>query len=528
MHLSESSQKWRSAFLSAGVLAALLTMHFPGWLGAEPDIAENRTLADKPPIPGDAAGWNGYPKAFDAYVQDRFPARTRLIQWINYARYALGDSGSSRVIVGRDGWLFYDDGSHLGAARAEVPLRDVEANRWLETFAARTERLANEGIPYFILVPPVKERVYTDKTPRWFVDGGAATDAERLRTAANRVGLSNVIYLLPELRDARKESEWVYSRFDTHWSSLGAHRGYLALAKALSSTKAAIPSWSLDRYRALPVEPHAGPRDLALMLGIAGNVVQHYPQHDAPQVEATLKTTYLGERHDWTGPRLIETGRPGPTLLLTVDSFSNTLLPFLYPHVSRLIVSHNQDGYFREDLIRRYKPDVVITEVLESGVRHAMTPPMDRSSGPLDAATATIAPTFRLVPGPVPNGGIAGVCNLEVATFLRDTGELHLEGWAFDESGDRAGDTTIVAMDFGGSAGHVEFTLQNAVRRDDVAGHFGKPSGARAGFSGDIATGRDSRLAGRLSSGGRIGFALIQHFGAQTMRCPFEQTIDVR
>jgi hypothetical protein len=39
-----------------------------------------------------------------------------------------------------------------------------------------------------------------------------------------------------------------------------------------------------------------------------------------------------------------------------------------------MLVTHVQDGAFREDLIRQYKPDVIVLEVIENGLRHMMSP----------------------------------------------------------------------------------------------------------------------------------------------------------
>ena len=70
----------------------------------------------------------------------------------------------------------------------------------------------------------------------------------------------------------------------------------------------------------------------------------------------------------------METGNPdGPTLLMTGDSFSNAILPFILPHFSRIIFAHHQDGFFRDDLLAQFNPDVVVIEVFEPGMRHAMS-----------------------------------------------------------------------------------------------------------------------------------------------------------
>jgi hypothetical protein len=110
------------------------------------------------------------------------------------------------------------------------------------------------------------------------------------------------------------------------------------------------------------------------MLGISSLIHPYFPSFQRP-VQANLKTTYLSEIGGPYRPHLIETGLAGkPTLQITMDSFGGELLNFLYSHFSLVIVSHPQDGFYRADLISAYHPDVVILEVVEFGLRQAMSP----------------------------------------------------------------------------------------------------------------------------------------------------------
>src|SRR5437763_2957427 len=73
------------------------------------------------------------------------------------------------------------------------------------------------------------------------------------------------------------------------------------------------------------------PRNLALMLGVASFVPIDFPEVGDPDLEKTLTITYLTGQIDWTKPRVVDTGQLGkPVLLMTMDSFSNALLPYLY------------------------------------------------------------------------------------------------------------------------------------------------------------------------------------------------------
>ena len=372
MQLSEREQWWRSLLLAAGVLAILLGMFFPGRLIAEPQFNEKRVLAAWPAWPTNPKEWRALPKAVDVWVQDHFPARTRLITGLNWLRYKAGDSGVRSVIVGRHGWLFHDNGSHLGMSHTLQPLTDEDVAVWVAALAKRAKQAADVGAEFFVLSPPVKERVYPEHAPAWYADQGPATDAYRLRDGARDAGLDNVLYLLPEMQRVRIESPPAYTPFDTHWTGFGAYAGYRAVAQRLRETDSPIEEWPISRYQRL--QTRQVPRDTALMLGIAGFVRPSFPQFEHSETVRALKTTYLTDRHDWTGARVMETGNPeGPTLLMTGDSFSNEILPLLLPHFSRVVFAHHQDGFFRDDLLAQFNPDVVVIEVFEPGVRHAMS-----------------------------------------------------------------------------------------------------------------------------------------------------------
>ncbi|GAB6195010.1 alginate O-acetyltransferase AlgX-related protein [Lysobacter xanthus] len=511
--------------LVGGALGILIALHVAPRFVRAPDIAENRELAPLPSWTEAQTDWWGLPKKVDAWVQDHFPARTHLIAGLNRLRMRVGDSGSTRVIVGRDDWLFYDDGSHLGTARAAVPLQPAEADRWVRTLRGRTEAVARSGAVYAVMLAPVKERVYPEHAPGWFRDGGADVDSERLLATAQRAKMDNVLYLLPALRAARREVEPIYTPNDIHWTGLGAYRGYVELARLLTRQGVPVEVWPLSRYARVEV-PGGTPRDVALMLGVGGFVKQDFPRFEYLPVSATAKTTYLTERQDWTAPHVIETGvQDKPVLLMTGDSFSNALMPFLLPHFSRIVFAHDQDGFYREELMQQFKPDVVLLEVLESGARHAMAPPME-PTGPVagaPAGTAAAAPrpawqevteaeTRRWANAP------AAACNLEVAKRLEPTGSrFHVEGWMFDYAQRRVAPTTRLALV--DAKGHAwRFEMPNTVSRGDVAAHFGVTDAAGGGFAADL----------ELPDGAKwpVDVKLLQAYGAEIVRCVGSRTID--
>lgn len=341
-------------------------------LAPPPDLTEKRALAGFPAWPRTPGGFAAFRKGVDAYVADRFPARPYLIGGLNGLRLPARVSGSARVIVGRDGWLFYDNDTHLGAVRNDPPLAREAARGWLTALAGRSEALTARGAHYVVLVAPTKEAIYPQMAPAWFGRPDPNRPAQRLARLAAASGAGEVIYPADELT---RQANWglkVFGRYDTHWTGLGAYQAYAALmgrlqAQGLTEGPRPLTSFYEDDF------PRSG--DLALMLGVAGWAKEALPNFTDPPAERGAAVTWLGDRRDWTGPQVIDTGQAGkPVLLMTRDSFSNALLPFLYSHFSRLVLAHNQDGAWRQDLIDRYRPDVVVLEVVESGAPGSLKP----------------------------------------------------------------------------------------------------------------------------------------------------------
>lgn len=387
----KASLHWRTLIgcvLALGVAAFLV----PYGVKA-PAMAESRPLADLPSLPAAPGDFAAFRADLDAYVADRFPPRAHLIAALNLARLRLGVSGTARVAVGRQGWLFHDDGSHFATARGDPPLSDAAASAWLANLAGRSEALAARGGAYLVVVPPNKESIYPQFAPAW----GHGRDASRAPAAtlgrlARRAGAGEVLDLGPDIARQAGYGLKVFSPLDSHWTGLGAYVGYATIMKRLQELGLSQGPRPLEDFVERPAGEAAPPRDLALMLGVASFLPNDYPQLADPEAESRLRVTYLTQERGWTAPRVIYTGMTGkPSLLITVDSFSNALLPFLYGDFRRIIVAHNQDGGWRQDLIETFRPDIVITEVVESG----LVPSMRQAPAPSPQALHRIVATVR-------------------------------------------------------------------------------------------------------------------------------------
>ncbi len=383
------------ARLIGGTLAVLAAAHLAPRFAPAPDLTENRTLAPPPAWP--PHGLDALRKEVDAWVADHFPARVHLIAGLNGLRYRFGVSGSERVIVGRDGWLFYDDGTHLGAARNVPAYADAAAGAWLRGLAGRTEALQARGAAYVVLVAPDKETVFPERGPAWFAGPDINRPAEMLPRLAAAAHAGEVVYARAAMLRPTRFGLKTYSKHDTHWTGLGAYYGYAALMNRLHALGLTGPPRPLEAFSEVRANDPNKPRNLAQMLGVAGQVEIDYPELGEPAAEDRLTVTYLTASTDWTKPRVIDTGQTGkPVLLMTMDSFSNALVPFLYGDFSRIVLAHNQDGFWRPDLIERFHPDIVALEVVESGLPAVMAEPPAASEAARRRIAQALARPHRL------------------------------------------------------------------------------------------------------------------------------------
>jgi hypothetical protein len=359
--------------LILGTLAIIVVGHIFPLLGLpRPGLIENRVLAPMPAMPTTLHDLAALPKQLDDFVSDNFPTRTYMIGGLNYIRYRLGYSGTNKIIVGRDGWLFFDDTNHLGMAAGKHRLDAASQGYWMQGLKERVDYLNRRGIKFYMTIGPVKEDIYPEHRPRWMPKKRVDTEVDDLFRLAHQAGYSQLVDPRAAIL-AQKNQQMLYGPYDTHWTALGAYIGYRELMRRISEDFPGMEPLPMSAFEVPPFNPSLVPRDLSLMLGIA-ELVPHnretlitFPIHDP------AKTEFLSSRHDWTAPQVLHTDSPsGKTVVLLRDSFTSEMLPMLKKHFSTIVMAHFQDGIFRTDLIERYHPDMVILIVIESGMRGTM------------------------------------------------------------------------------------------------------------------------------------------------------------
>ncbi|MFL5331480.1 MAG: alginate O-acetyltransferase AlgX-related protein [Gemmataceae bacterium] len=320
-----------------------------------------------------------FPQEFEPFFDEHLGWRD--IQFRRFARFkmnSLGVSPTPRVWFGDDGWLFYNheaDNTYIPAGDPRLKNRLAEWERaipeWRTWLAARNIRLLMVVVPdkqsvYTEHLPPLVQKTRTSGTP---IDGVIAA----WHTADPAL---DVLDLREPLKSAKADKP-LYFQTDTHWTLHGARAAYQSTAHRLGFDPHADSDFHL-------VEQPKKTGDLGFRL------LGYFPRGDEQFDDIQLKTSKAqlvrtydlndGFRLDYLKARTWETPESGGgTCMLFHDSFGDFYYSkLLAEHFDRLeaIPSNHLDPL----LIERYKPDVVILELVErlfqaTGARRPSDPP---------------------------------------------------------------------------------------------------------------------------------------------------------
>ena len=340
-------------------------------------LEENRNLATRPELKLARQALRAFPARVEAYFNDGFGFRKRLIYWLALVKVqGLGVTSTPGVTLGRDGWLYLASDAAISSYRASQPFTPAQLETYRQIVEARHDWLAERGIPYVLIIPPNKETIYPEFMPPAYTKVNSRSRLDQLVDHMKSHSNVPIIDVRDDLRRA-KQVERVYDVTDSHWNSLG---GYIAYARIMQALNAWSPqAQAISRSDFVEVIESGPGGDLAKMLGIADKLPEgrlklvprsgwHFHQVDeAFPIAASCaypELTMATERLDAKLPRAV----------LFRDSFAAQLIPFLAEHFERMLCIW--DSAFDRAIIEHERPGVVIQEIVERSIEKAL--PIDR------------------------------------------------------------------------------------------------------------------------------------------------------
>lgn len=296
----------------AGVLLLSVTLAV-GILFAGPAEAGANEVLSKAPVLVDKDGKLNDYFLNDAatWLSDHFFGRQELISVHNKTvSTVFATSSSDDVILGTDGWLYYEPtlGDYTGTAVAT----DREIFMAANNLALMQEYCESQGRAFAFVIAPNKNSLYPEHMP----DYGAVsewTNAQALHEKLNEMGVSYIDLFAV----FGEQEEVLYFAHDSHWNSKGAALG----ADSINAAFGVQSNYFGGDFSR--TEPHLG--DLYEML---------YPSFADNEENPVLRGGTLS--FEFTGKATkadsitLETASSKPgSLLCYRDSFGNLLYPYL-------------------------------------------------------------------------------------------------------------------------------------------------------------------------------------------------------
>ena len=198
-------------------------------------IQENRNHALKPDFrntPVKKWGAN-----IEAWYNDNFAWRSRIIQFYRYAHFKWLKSSVTRQVPGSGGWVFRRGGDwaeledYLGA----FELTPEETARWMELFEGRVQWAESHGTKYLQVITPVKAQEHPEKIfPVIRNHRGRSVGLQIRNALKDSYANDNVLFINDLLSEEVKTGRRVFYEEDHHINAYGCYLLYGEIVKKLS------------------------------------------------------------------------------------------------------------------------------------------------------------------------------------------------------------------------------------------------------------------------------------------------------
>ena len=324
---------------------------------------ENRSKLEKPSI--ELAHLPDFPEQYEDYYNDSLPFRNQLIKLNSKIEYYIFKNSSHEdVIVGKNGWLFYNkkaDGDPVATYKGLVLFTEEELEQIAGNLEKSEKKLADMGCEFVLYIAPNKERVYYEEMPDYYGMPAEYYKVGQLVEYLEEHTDIRIVYPYHELMEAKSNFSDLdlYHRVDTHWNSAGGYIGGTVLLHELGIDMPAIGDDSLS------IQPVSNQfADLANYLNLGSELntekdysITGYESHNP----VTVKDEFFGE---WSFK--CDATADSRKLLMARDSFCTAMITVIASQFRESCMIHH-DG-FSDDMIEKYEPDIFVYELVERNI----------------------------------------------------------------------------------------------------------------------------------------------------------------
>lgn len=321
---------------------------------------ENRVAATTPKF--SLSTLQSYPKEYEEYFNDSVPFRSKLIEANSLIDYFIFKrSPVSRVILGKDDWLFYNpngtDGDPIADFTGANILSEEKMVECASNLISVRDTLLKQGKEFVVMIAPNKATIYSEYFPSNYRKA-EQTKADLLVDYLKKNTDLTIVYPKDELLNAKTSlpNHLLYYKTDTHWNAIGAYIGANSLLSTLN-----VPQPSLDKIKIIEKEKHAG--DLVNMMAMS-----KYLKYDVNHtLEIHAQTPVVNSEFPINDNQKIihhtTTGQDERTLFLVHDSFSDSMIPYFRTEFNNFYSMHK--NFYDPEFLAQVNPDIVVLEVVE-------------------------------------------------------------------------------------------------------------------------------------------------------------------
>lgn len=313
---------------------------------------EKRNTQEMPALT--AGNLEAFPAEFEEYYNDNLPYRNQLIRLNNSIDYfVFKQSSNDKVLLGKDGWLFYtSDGNPVEQSLGYWLFSDEELKTIADNLTVSKASLESRGIEFVLFIAPNKETIYTEYLPEEYERKRETTSADQLVEYLRENTDIRVVYPKEEILQAKAENpdKLLYYKLDTHWNAMGGYIGAESFARELGLDLEPLEKLSITANR-------ISDGDLAdlLHIEIKDGDTEYF-------LSGEVKTENISWDFDTAFVYHTEEGIP-EKLFVTRDSFGTALAPAIAKCYKDSMFVHQKS--FEEQQILDYDADVYVFETVE-------------------------------------------------------------------------------------------------------------------------------------------------------------------
>lgn len=196
----------------------------------------NETKVTKPELVTDNGLNMNYFSDMDSYFAQNFGMRNSLVLAGNSLKAALlGVSGNSSVIIGKEGWLFYE--SALKDFVGREVLSDTEIEKIAIELEIAADYVKSQGKQFIFTVAPDKMSVYGEYMPYNFIKSKEPGNYDKLFSKLKNYDLVSIDLKTALINNKNTFDTIIYHKKDSHWNNLGAAIAYETIMSGIEGVQ---------------------------------------------------------------------------------------------------------------------------------------------------------------------------------------------------------------------------------------------------------------------------------------------------